>query len=85
MIPTLDIADRPPAHDQVLHDQAEHDAALIARVRLATIGECQAWIRHAADAMERMARVKGVEAAMKAGAEQYRHVADMLELLRSPP
>ncbi len=77
MIPTLDIADLAPIHD------AAHDAALIVRVRNATIAECQRWLVQASESMTQFARNPELRESMLRGSQFYRSAAVALEALKS--
>jgi hypothetical protein len=65
--------------------QAEHDARLVAQVRLATIAECQRWLEHSASTVARAAFLFPPEhrRSLLAGAAQYRSAANLLEALRA--
>lgn len=63
--------------------ELEHDAALIAKVRQATITECQEWLRRTACSLERMATMPEVRQALLTAANNYRSAANVLEVMRT--
>jgi hypothetical protein len=75
----LQIPTGAPAPDLELSAR-QHDAALVAQARNATIAECQHELRHAADLLEQAFRKAGLSLVL---IEAYRYSADMLEALRT--